>query len=129
MERVHISSGSPYEEPVGYSRAVKVGNYIAVSGTAPIANDGSPAFPGDLYKQTLHCLNIILEAIQDAGGKPEDIIRTRVFLTDITSWKEAAKAHGEIFSRIRPACSFIGVNALIDKDWLVEIEADCYLSD
>lgn len=127
MDRLNISSGSPYEKPVGYSRAVRIGNQIAVSGTAPIADDGTPAYPGDLYRQTVRCLEIIFHAVREAGGKPENIYRTRVYLTDISQWKEASKAHGESFSDIRPACTFIEVSRLIEKEWLVEIEADCML--
>lgn len=127
MSRTNISSGSPYEKPVGYSRAVRIGNIIAISGTAPITEDGTPAFPGDLYKQTLRCLEIIFNAIRDAGGKPKHVLRTRLYLTDISRWEEAAKAHGEAFSDIRPACTFVEVKGLIDKSWLVEIEADCIL--
>lgn len=126
-DRINISSGSPYEKPVGYSRAVRIGRHIAVSGTAPMAPDGSTVFPGDLYRQTLRCLEIIFSAVREAGGKPENIIRTRVYLTDASKWEEAAKAHGTSFSDIRPACTFIEVKGLIDKDWLVEIEADCIL--
>ena len=125
MERINISSGSPYEKPVGYSRAVRIGNQLAIAGTAPIAEDGSPAFPGDLYKQTVKCLEIIFNAVREAGGKPENIIRTRVYLSDITRWQEAAKAHGESFSDIRPASTFVEVSGLVDPAWLVEIEADC----
>jgi enamine deaminase RidA (YjgF/YER057c/UK114 family) len=127
MERVNISSGSAFEKPIGFSRAVRIGNIISVAGTAPIAQDGTTAFPGDLYNQTKRCLEIILKAVADAGGKPENIIRTRLFLKDISNWEKAAKAHGEFFSEIRPACSFIGINTLINDEWLVEIEADCVI--
>jgi enamine deaminase RidA (YjgF/YER057c/UK114 family) len=125
MERINISSGSEYEKPIGFSRAVRIGNIISVAGTAPIAADGSTAYPGDLYNQTRRCIEIISKAITDAGGQLENVIRTRMFLTDISIWKEAAKAHGEYFSEIRPACSFIEVKGLIMDDWLVEMEADC----
>ena len=125
MERVNISSGSAFEKPIGFSRAVRIGNIISVAGTAPIAQDGTTAFPGDLYNQTKRCLEIILKAVADAGGKPENVIRTRLFLKDISQWEKAAKAHGEYFSEIRPACSFIGIHTLISDEWLVEIEADC----
>lgn len=128
MSRLNISSGSEYEKPIGFSRAVKIGNIISVAGTAPIAEDGSNASPGDLYKQTKRCLEIMLKAIFDAGGKKEDVIRTRIFLKDISEWKEAARAHGEVFSEIRPACSFIGIKELINNEWLVETEADCVIS-
>lgn len=127
MKRKNISSGSKFEKPIGFSRAVRIGNIIAVAGTAPIASDGTTAFPDDLYNQTKRCLEIILKAVTDAGGKPEDVIRTRVFLTDITRWEEAARAHGEYFSEVRPACSFIEVKGLINKEWLVEMEADCVI--
>jgi enamine deaminase RidA (YjgF/YER057c/UK114 family) len=98
---------------------------ISVSGTAPIADDGSPAFPGDLYNQTKRCLAIIEKAIQDAGGTLENVIRTRMFLTDISRWEEAARAHGEFFSEIRPAATMVEINGLINPEWLVEMEADC----
>ena len=125
MKRECITSGSPYEKPIGFSRAVKIENIIAISGTAPIAEDGSTAYPNDLYNQTKFCLEIIKKTIEKAHGKIENMIRTRIFLKDIEKWEEAAKAHGEYFSEIKPACSFIGVNRFINKDWLVEIEADC----
>ena len=127
MERHLVSSGSPYEEPIGFSRAVRIGNQIAVSGTAPIAPDGSTAHPGDAYRQTLACLEIIAKAIEEAGGSLDSVIRTRVFLTEGAVWEDAGRAHGEFFRAIRPACSFIVVKALLSPDWLVEIEADCVL--
>jgi enamine deaminase RidA (YjgF/YER057c/UK114 family) len=120
-----ISSGSPFEPQIGFSRAVRVGPFVAVSGTAPIAPDGSVASPGDLYGQTKRCLEIITKAIGDAGLTPGSVIRTRVMLTDVSRWKEAAKAHGEFFGSIRPASTFVEVKGLIDRGWLVEIEADC----
>ena len=120
-----VSSGSPYEPRIGFSRAVRVGPIVAVSGTAPIARDGSVATPGDVYGQTKRCLEIIAQAIADAGLSPGAVIRTRVMLTDISRWEEAARAHGEVFSGIRPACTFVQVSRLIDPRWLVEVEADC----
>ncbi len=129
MERTNISSGSPFEGSIGFSRAVKIGNMIAISGTAPIARDGTSAALGDVYGQTLRCLEIIKQAIEDAGGTIECVIRTRVMLTDISRWKDAARAHGEIFGIIKPACTFVEVSGLINKDWLVEIEADGVLQD
>lgn len=124
-----ITSGSPMEEPIGFSRAVRVGNIIAVSGTAPIAKDGGVAFPGDVYQQTKLCLEIMGEAIERADGCLEDVFRTRIYLKDMKTWKEAAKAHGEIFSNIRPACTFVEVTGFIDPGWLVETEADCWVLD
>jgi len=119
-----ISSGSPFEPRIGFSRAVRVGPYVAVSGTAPIAPDGGVAAPGDLYGQTKRCLEIIEEALKGAKVTLKHVIRTRVTLTDISRWEEAARAHGEIFGAVRPASTFVEVKGLINKAWLVEIEAD-----
>jgi enamine deaminase RidA (YjgF/YER057c/UK114 family) len=127
MKRINISSGSEYEKPIGFSRAVRIGNIISVAGTAPIAPDGTTANPGDLYNQTKRCLEIMKKAITDAGGKLENVIRTRIYLKDISDWKNAAKAHGEYFTAIRPACTFIEVKGLIKEDWLIETEADCVI--
>ena len=129
MQRQNISSGSPFEKPIGFSRAVRMGDRIAVSGTAPIAADGTTAHPGDIYQQTLRCLEIIREALEKAGAGLGDVIRTRVYLTDADRWQDAASAHGKIFSDIRPACTFIEVKRLIDPDWLVEIEAEAVIPD
>lgn len=104
---------------------MRVGPFVAVSGTAPIAPDGSVAAPGDLYGQTKRCLEIIEQAIAKAGLGLDSVIRTRVMLTDISHWEEAARAHGEVFSGVRPASTFVEVKGLIDRGWLVEIEADC----
>ena len=120
-----VSSGSPFEPKIGFSRAVRIGPYVAVSGTAPIAPDGGVAAPGDLYGQTKRCLEIIAQAIGQAGLGLDSVIRTRVMLTDISRWPEAARAHGEVFGEIKPASTFVEVKGLIDKAWLVEIEADC----
>jgi enamine deaminase RidA (YjgF/YER057c/UK114 family) len=121
-----VSSGSPYEASIGMSRAVRTGPWIAVAGTAPIAADGSPAHPGDVYLQTRRCLEIIARAITDAGGTLDAVIRTRIMLVDIATWRDAARAHGEVFGAIRPACTFVQVVRFIDPAWLVEIEADAY---
>ncbi len=128
MQRKNISSGSPFEKPIGFSRAVRIGNTIAVSGTAPIAEDGSNASVGDVYGQTKRCLEIIKTAIEEAGGQLKDVIRTRIMLTDISNWEKAAQAHGEFFADIRPASTLVEVSSLINKEWLVEIEADCIIS-
>ena len=121
-----ITSGSPLEAPIGFSRACRVGNMISVSGTAPI-KDGKTNCVGDVYGQTRYCLELSIQAIREAGGSPADIIRTRIMLTDISRWEEAAKAHGELFSEIRPACTFVEVSRFIDPEWLVETEVDCVL--
>jgi enamine deaminase RidA (YjgF/YER057c/UK114 family) len=125
LERQHVSSGSPFEKTIGFSRAVRAGGIIAVAGTAPINPNGTTAFPGDLYRQTRTCLEIIKTAIENAGGRLEDVVRTRIMLTDISCWREAARAHGEYFGDIRPACTFVQVSRFIEPDWLVEMEADC----
>jgi len=127
MKRKNISSGSPFEKPIGFSRAVRIGNTIAVSGTAPIAEDGSNACVGDVYGQSRRCLEIMKTAIEAAGGELKDVIRTRIMLTDISSWEKVARAHGEFFADIRPASTLVEVSRLINKAWLVEMEADCVL--
>lgn len=123
--RKNISSGSPWEGPIGFSRSVRIDNLIAVAGTAPIAPDGSAVCPGDVYGQARRCIEIMGRAIEEAGGRLEDVIRTRIMLKDISQWQEAARAHGEVFSSIRPACTFVEVKGFIDPAWLVEMEADC----
>jgi len=121
-----VSSDSPFENSIGFSRACRIGNQIAVSGTAPI-KDGKTAFVGDVYNQTKYCLEISVGAIEEAGGSVKDVIRTRIMLVDIDLWEEAAKAHGEFFSGIKPACTFVEVKGLIDPEWLVETEIDCVI--
>jgi enamine deaminase RidA (YjgF/YER057c/UK114 family) len=125
MSRQLIGSGSPFEKPIGFSRAVRSGNTIAVSGTAPIAPGGGTAYPGNLYRQTRTCIEIIKAAVEAAGGRLEDVVRTRIMLTDIEQWQEAARAHGEFFGDIRPASTLVEVSRFIDPEWLVEMEADC----
>ena len=128
MERKLISSGSPFEPKIGFSRAVRVGPHIAVSGTAPIAPGGGVACPCDLYGQTLRCLEIIEKALNDAGAKREHVIRTRIFLKDMKNWEDAGRAHGEFFKDIRPASTMIQIVQAIDLGWLVEIEADAIVT-
>jgi len=120
-----VSSGSPFEPQIGFSRAVRIGQFVAVSGTAPIARDGSTACSGDVYGQTRRCLEIIADAVTGAGLSLDAVIRTRVMLTDISQWKAAARAHGEFFASIRPATTFVEVKGFINPEWLVELEADC----
>jgi enamine deaminase RidA (YjgF/YER057c/UK114 family) len=123
-----ISSGSPLEPEIGFSRAVRVGAHIAVAGPAPIASDGGTAAVGDVYSQTRRCLEIIDAAVVTAGGRLADITRTRVMLVDMRTWREAARAHGEYFGSIRPACTFVQVTRFIDPQWLVEVEADAIVA-
>ncbi|MEO0981653.1 MAG: RidA family protein [Pseudomonadota bacterium] len=128
MARRTVSSGSPYEAPIGFSRAVRIGDTIAVAGTGPIAEDGSTAAPRDPYGQAKRCLDIIEAAIAEAGGGLQDVIRTRVYLTDASVWEEVGRAHGEVFGEIKPVCTFVEVSALLREDWVVEIEADAVVS-
>jgi enamine deaminase RidA (YjgF/YER057c/UK114 family) len=120
-----VSSVSPFESRIGFSRAVRVGPIVAVSGTAPIAPDGTVACPGDVYGQTRRCLEIIAAAIADSGLSLEAVVRTRIMLTDILQWEAAARAHGEFFAAVRPANTFVEVKGFIRPEWLVEVEADC----
>lgn len=124
MSRTLVSSGSPLEPEIGFSRAVRVGDLIAVAGTAPIAAGGGTAAPGDVYGQTKRCLEIIAAAVEGAGGSVDHVVRTRIMMTDITQWRDAARAHGEVFGAARPACTFVQVSGFIDPAWLVELEAD-----
>jgi len=126
--RTSTSSGSPFEAQIGFTRGVRVGDQIFISGTAPIGPDGKTAGVGDIEVQTRRCLEIIEKAIVDLGGQLKDVVRTRIFLTDVSIFQGAAKAHGEFFSEIRPASSFIGTSALVNPEWLVEIEADAIVS-
>ena len=123
-ERLNISSGSYLEPIIGFSRAVRIGSHIAVGGTAPIAAGGGTAAIGDVYGQTMRCFEIIAKALTDAGGSLADVTRTRILVTDIAYWKEAARAHGEVFGAIRPVTTTMAVGGFVDPDWLVEIEVD-----
>ena len=127
MERRNISSGSAWEPKIGYSRAVVVGNRVIVSGTAPVAEGGGTAAPGDPYGQTKRCLEIILKALESAGASSKDVVRTRMFVTDISRWEEYGRAHGEVFGDIRPATTMVGVAALIEPDMMVEVEAEAII--
>lgn len=126
MKRTNISSGAPWEDHVGYSRVVKIGNTLEVSGTAPV-KDGK-TIGDNAYEQTLVCIEIIKEALAKAGAKLEDVVRTRMFVTDISQWESFGKAHGEYFKDIKPATSMVEVKGLIDPDMLIEIEATAILS-
>ncbi|MEX2213350.1 MAG: RidA family protein [Phycisphaeraceae bacterium] len=127
--RQNITSGSKFEPIIGFSRAVRVGNIITVSGTAPIGTDGNVAGPRDAYRQTKRCIEIAAGALEKAGASLKDVVRSRVMLTNITDWQAAAKAHGEAFSEIRPACTFVQIAALIDPAWLVEMEFDAVVAE
>lgn len=127
-ERTHVATGSPWESLVGYSRAVRMGNVIEVSGTTALHN-GELVGMGDAYAQTQQILKIIAEALAQLGGGLTDVVRTRIYVTDMSHWEAVGKAHGEVFGAIRPACSMVEVNALIDPALLVEIEATAILGE
>ncbi|OGC76381.1 MAG: hypothetical protein A2Z27_01350 [candidate division Zixibacteria bacterium RBG_16_50_21] len=124
MPRQNISSGSPYEPVIGFSRAVRVGNFVSVSGTAPIGTDGKTVGLGDPYLQTKRCLEIIRQALEKAGAILENVVRTRTYLVNASDWEKVAKAHGEIFGTIRPASTMVVVKGFLNPEWLVEFEAD-----
>jgi enamine deaminase RidA (YjgF/YER057c/UK114 family) len=125
-ERELITGHSPYEPVFGFSRAVRDGDRVVVSGTAPVPADGSPP-PAGAYDQARLCLDLIGEALAKAGARYQDVIRTRMYLTDARHWQEVARAHGEVFGEIRPAATAVIVAALLDPAWLVEIEAEAVL--
>jgi enamine deaminase RidA (YjgF/YER057c/UK114 family) len=119
-----VSSGSPFEPRIGFSRAVRVGNIVSVSGTAPIGPDRKTAGRGDPSAQARRCLEIIRSALEGAGASLSDVVRTRIYLTRIGDWEAVGEVHGEFFRDVRPATTIIQVARLIDPEWLVEIEAD-----
>ena len=126
--RVNLDTGTPWEPIVGYSRAVRVGAQVFVSGTTATAADGTIVGDGDAYAQAQQCLANISFALARLGARMEDVVRTRLFVTDIDRWQEIARAHGEVFGAIRPACSMLEVKRLIDPRMLLEIEADAIIS-
>ena len=127
MTRKLISSGSPYEPSIGFSRAVRVGNLISVSGTAPIGPDRETVGPSNPSAQARRCFEIIQAALEDAGSSLSDVVRTRILLTNIDDWEKVAEVHGEFFRDVRPASTIVQVSRFIDPDWLVEIEADAVI--
>jgi len=129
VSRQNVSSASPYEPTIGFSRAVRIGNTVAVSGTAPIGPDGKTVGVGDVGAQVARCCAIAEEVLAVAGAGLADVIRTRIFLVEAGDWEAAGRAHGAVFGNIRPAATMVVVKALLDPDWRVEIEFDAILDD
>lgn len=127
--RLQVSTGSPYEPILGISRAVRVGNIISVSGTAPLGPDGKTVAKGDAAAQARRCLEIIRTALEKSDARLTDVIRTRTLLTRIDDWESVGKIHGEFFKDVRPANTVMQVGRFIDPDWLVEIEADAVIDE
>ena len=128
-DRSNYSSGAPWESIAGYSRAVRVGNIIEVAGTTAVDTEGQVVGAGDIGEQTAYIFNKIRNALNDAGSKMSDVIRTRMYLTDINDWEIVARIHGDIFSDIKPVSTLVEVSGLIDEELLIEIEVSAVVSD
>ncbi len=128
MERQNIAGNSPYEARVGFSRAVKIGPFVTVSGTVATGADGKIVGGDDMYRQSVQIFKNIGRALEKAGASFRDVVRTRTYVTDMTRWQDAARAHGEIFADIRPAATMVEVKAFIAPEMLVEVEVDAIIA-
>ncbi|GAA4324858.1 hypothetical protein GCM10023115_41390 [Pontixanthobacter gangjinensis] len=129
MKRELISNGNPLEDIIGFSRAVKVGQYISIGGTAPVDRNGKTSGIGDIRLQTRKCIEIIKEALEQAGSGLEHVVRTRMLLTNIDDWKAAAEVRAEYFQKIKPVDTIMQVSSFVNSEWLIEIEADAIIDE
>lgn len=128
MDRQRVYSGSPWEQKVGYCRAIRVGSHVFVTGTTAVGPDGQVVAPGDGYLQAKRCFEIIEKALGELGASLRDVVRTRLFVTDISRWQDYGRAHHEVFAEHHPATTMVEVRALIDPAMLIEIEADVLIA-
>jgi len=129
IERILVSNGNPMEDIVGFSRAVRVGPFVSVGGTAPVDADGNTVGVGDVFAQTTQCFEIIKAALEEAGSGLQDMVRTRVILTDIDNWKEAIEARKAYCKDVKPVDTIMAIDRFINPEWLVEIEVDAFVAD
>lgn len=129
MDRQRVSTGTEWEPRVGYSRAVRVGDRILVSGTTATDGDGDPVAPGDPELQTRRALEIVVDALEEAGGDRGDVVRTRTYVTDADDWETVGEVHGEFFGDVRPAATMVEVSSLIAPEYVVEVEAEAIVTD